>query len=362
MSARFARRAATATVSLSLVATAAAFAPAAQAAPSLTATFEARGSQAATWETAQLTDGRIHNSEFDFDDWGLTIDTAFALAAADRKKPVRQITRALRANYGSYVGTGGEAYAGSWGKVLVATKVLKQNPRKFGGKNVRANTLKLLTPATGGYERGRASDKSDFGDFSNTLGQSYVVLGLARSGGAPQDSVNYLRKQQCAGGFFREKMVVGKACGPASNHKPSIDATALAVHTLIAAKKHGAKVPGSSIEKAAGWLARHQRANGSFGQGAFGPNANSTGLAGSALWVTGRKGAANDASRWVTRMQLTKANGAKKRDRGAIAYNVDARNAATKDGITKITRDQFQRATPQAMLTLYRVSLATLTK
>ena len=69
---------------------------------------------------------------------------------------------------------------------------------------------------------------------------------------------------------------------------------------------------------------------------------------------------ANQASAWVSRMQLTKARGAKKRDLGAIAYNVEARNAAIKSGITTVTRDQFQRATPQAMLSLYRVSLARL--
>jgi len=363
MSARILRRASTAAVSLSLVATAAAFAPSAQAAPRLSDQLAARGSSAATWEASQLTAGRIHNNEFDFDDWGLTIDTAFALAAADRKRPLVNITRALKRNYKSYVGTGGESYAGSWGKLLLATKVLKQKPRAFAGTNVRAATLRRLAPDAAGFERGRARDKSAFGDFSNSLVQSYVVLGLARTGGVPQDAVNYLRKQQCTAGFFREEEVAGQSCDT-SGSKASIDATALAVHALKAAKQNGARVPAKAIEKASGWLARTQRANGSFGSKAFGPNTNSTGLAGSALWISGRKGLANKASKWIMRMQLTKSrvgDGPGGRDIGAIAYNAAARKAAVADGITRTTRDQFQRATPQAMLSLYRVSLARLT-
>lgn len=362
MSRRIMRRTATAAVSLSLVATAAAFAPPAQAAPSLKSRFEASGARAAGWQSSQLEGGRLVNSS-GFDLWGQTVDTAFALAAAERTRPLARITRTLERDHAAYIGSGGERYSGALGKLLLAAKVLRQNPRDFGGTNLRVATLHRLTPASEGFERGRAVDKSQWGDFSNSLGQSFVVLGLARTGGVPQDAVNYLRKQQCSDGYFREKMTRGKSCDDSNAKKPSIDATALAVHALISASQHGANVPQRSIDKASRWLADKQRANGSIGPKAFGPNTNSAGLAGSAFWITGRKAAANKASLWVSRMQLTKAlvgDGEGRRDIGAIAYNKASRDAAVKDGITKVTRDEFKIATPQAMLTLYHVSLARL--
>ena len=70
----------------------------------------------------------------------------------------------------------------------------------------------MIAPATEGFERGRARDEGTFGDSSNTPDQSFVVLGLARSRRVPQDAVNYLLKQQCSDGFFREEQVEGETC------------------------------------------------------------------------------------------------------------------------------------------------------
>jgi len=62
-------------------------------------------------------------------------------------------------------------------------------------------------------------------------------------------------------------------------------------------------------------------------------------------------------------MQLTKARvgeGPGRKDVGAIAYNLKARNAAVRNGVTKATRDEFRRATSQAVWGLLAVDLGTL--
>src|SRR5690242_20913463 len=50
----------------------------------------------ATWLSKQLTGGVVHNDQFDFDDYGLTADVGFALAALEGNGPtLRQVTKAL---------------------------------------------------------------------------------------------------------------------------------------------------------------------------------------------------------------------------------------------------------------------------
>jgi len=359
------RRASVAAASLAMIATAYA-APSAAAKPAAAPLDSPRAKAAATWLGGELTKGRIHNGQFDFDDWGLTIDTAFALAAVDRRDPkIDRIAKALKANYESYVSFGGDQFAGSWGKLLLATKVLREKARNYGGVNVRASVLDLLAPSTEGFEAGRARD-TGASDFSNSIGQSYVVLGLARTGGVPQDAVDYLLKQQCADGFFRIQLVAGETCNTTGS-EPDIDATALAMQALDVAEENGADVPIKKINKAGRWLVSVQGGNGAFGGGGvsdFGPNTNSTGLAAASLALVGGNKPEADARRWLGGMQLTKGrvdSGPGRKDVGAIAYNLKARNAAVRNGVTKDTRDEFRRATPQAIWGLKAVWLGDLT-
>ncbi|MEJ7706337.1 MAG: hypothetical protein WKF82_03055 [Nocardioidaceae bacterium] len=86
----------------------------------------------------------------------------------------------------------------------------------------------MARPAAG-FESGRLRDRTtqQFAtDYSNTLGQSLGVLGLARTGGVPQRAVGYLAKQQCRAGYLRLTEVAGETCQQ-SGSPADVDATAV---------------------------------------------------------------------------------------------------------------------------------------
>jgi len=328
-------------------------------------TYAARAQAAASWQADQLSRGSIASPFPGFRDWGLTLDTALALAA-DGNRPIklRNVAGTIeRAYYRKYAAFEGDVAANAMSKVLITAKVLRKNVRDLDGRNVRLEVLRLILGPRAGREQGRVRDSGE-SDFSNTFGQSYAVLGLARTGGLPQSAVQYLLRQRCAAGYFRAFESVGTTCN--KDESPAdVDATALALQAMIAARRSGAAVAPRLIIGTAKWMAGQQRANGSFGGGvgAAAPNTNSTGLAAQALQTVGRTKAAERAASWVALMQITPAragNGPARRDIGAIALNRPVLRAALRDGITKTTRDQFRRSTPQAYFALDRSSLVTL--
>jgi hypothetical protein len=320
--------------------------------------YPAKAALAARWQGSQLSKGRIYNRQYQFNDWGLTVDTGLTLAA-DGSEPARlaRLEQAVRNHYRSYTGRGSEKYSGAVGKTLVFVRVTREHPRNFGGVNVRRELLRLMV------DSGRFRDVSQYGDSSNVLGQSYGVIGLARTGGVPQKAVSYLLKERCRGGYFRLKEVNGTTCGPKS--APDVDATALALQALVAARRHGASVRARTVRRTADWLVSAQHRNGSFGGGAStsAPNTNSTGLAANALAAVGRHRARLRAAGWVAGLQITRAKaagGPARTDVGAIAYDRAALRQALAHGISKATRDQFRRATPQAYFALAPAPLSSL--
>ena len=145
-----------------------------------------------------------------FKDWGLTVDTAFALAA-DGKRPATPpaVTDALRehwfTDYVTFRITPTDAlHLGERAaKTLVAAKVLRRNARNFGGRDVRKLVLNRVGGAGPDEELGRLTDRTTADspdDFSNTFGQAYGVIGLARSGGVPTEVVDYLLDSAAATG------------------------------------------------------------------------------------------------------------------------------------------------------------------
>src|SRR5699024_7116121 len=75
---------------------------------------------------------------------------------------------------------------------------------------------------------------------------------------------------------------------------------------------------------------------------------------------TGRQEAADVAAEWILDHQVTSSSGAASDEAGAIAYNTDARDTAISDGIPDMQKDQWRRATAQALLRLAQVPLGTI--
>ncbi|MGC0417398.1 prenyltransferase/squalene oxidase repeat-containing protein [Embleya sp. AB8] len=335
----------------------------------------AEASAAAKWQAGELVGGAIPG--FSRSDWGLTIDTMMALAAT-RSQPaaLRAAADAVAANVRTYNsaeewGMPGSRIAGATAKVLFAAVVADRDPTGFGGFDLRAETLDLIAGADAGDDVGRIRDKlTGSPDSSNAFGQSLAVLGLARSGGVPQSAVDFLLKQQCPSGGFRlfpgQLGSSGATCQDTPTTVLDPDSTAMAVQALLsaAAESHSAGAA-TAAKKGADWLKSKQRADGSFG--GSGPtaasNTNSTGLAGQALHAAGYRAESERAAVWVAKHQITKDNaGAADKEIGTIAYNDEALASARTDGIPDFQRDQWRRATPQALLALADVSLGDLGK
>jgi hypothetical protein len=312
----------------------------------------------AGWLSSQVQNGLVHNGQFHFDDYGLTIDTAFALdTIGGQGATVRHIRKALGQHVDSYTtgvdfGAPTDRYAGAIAKLLVAAQDTGAKARHFGGVNL-VNRLSQRV-STSAPIKGRIEDQSGFGDNANTIGQIFAVRGLMKAHSPlAKPALNFLLLQQCPV-FFRldfnaDKTAAKQSCTAKS--PADTDVTALAVIELWKFRhQSGALV--KSLDVASQWLQRRQAANGSFGGG--GPtsaaNTNSTGLAGWALGVAGRCGPAAQAATWVAKHQVTgDVSGTPLAgERGAIAYNHAAMKAAKQDGITQSTRDQWRRATTQA--------------
>lgn len=340
----------------------------AQARPAQGATpatnYQSRAHNAAIWQGSQLVHGHIPGYAPGSPDWGLTVDTSFMLAADGQQADVlAQVKQAIARHITDYADYKGSTSSGAMAKVLVVSEVLKADPEHFGGMNVRKKLLSLVAPAGAGFEAGRLRDTGKH-DYSNTFGQAYGTVGLARSGGVPQDVVDYLLKQRCSAGYFRIYETAGQTCDQTGDG-PDVDATSLAIEALLAAKANGATVSRADISGSAKWLVSVQNADGSFAEDASSQNAesNSTGLASVALSATGHTSARLKAASWVAGLQLTRANtdhGPARPDLGAIAFDP----ATLADGLANglgSNRPQWWRSTAQAYFAFNPVPLGTLT-
>ncbi|HET6939611.1 MAG TPA: hypothetical protein VFI19_13435 [Nocardioides sp.] len=315
----------------------------------------------ATWLSTQLTGGVVHNDQFDFDDYGLTADVGFALAALEGDSPtLRKLTKALAKHVDSWttgVDFGGsDVFAGSTAKALVFAQTVGENPKKFGGTNLVKQLSALVS--TAGPTKGRIQDVSTSGDFANTIGQSFAATGLMNAkADAGKPALKFLLKQQCKKGFFRldfsGKSAADQTCdgAVAADRAPDTDATALTLINLLSLE-HPSPKARAAVGKAVKWLRRTQKDDGSFGGGPSteASNANSTGLAGWALASADWCPNAARAAGWLAKLTVTsdEAGTKLKRQRGAVAYDRKAFKAGVKDGVTDESRDQWIRATAQA--------------
>jgi len=316
----------------------------------------------ATWLSHQLNKhGVIHNAPFDYDDYGLTIDTTFALKAiGGHHRAIAKSRRALSHHVGDYTTFKKHVYAGSLAKLLVFAQRTGGKARNFGGTNLVRRAAKRI--AVDAPIVGRLHDKGK-GDTANTIGQIFATRGLLAAANPKGDfALKFLLRQQCAKGFFRlsfnpDKTAARQGCS--GKDVADNDATSLAVIELAkTAKRH--PVLSAALRRATVWLIGQQARDGGVrgGPPTAQKNSNSTGLAGWAFEKRGRCGAAKKAAGWVKDLQVgghlagTPLAG----ERGAIAYDRAALRLAKHDGITSTTRDQWRRATAQAAPALLALS------
>lgn len=280
-----------------------------------------------------------------YPDAGLTADGVLALTSARTSgSEAAAATSTFARGLGSYVGTGGEKYAGPTAKAIIVAAAQGKNPRAFGGFDL-VTQLKGLEKTSG-----RFSDASSYGDYSNALTQSLAIVALTKAG-VPVDAkaTAYLLSLRCGDGGFR-MMDDGKAC------TSDPDATSIAVQALAAVGGHG-----SDITKAVGYLAGKQNADGgvSGGTGASSPNSNSTGLAAVAFTLGGQGAHAAKAQSFVASLQYGCAFPAAVR--GGIAYDRASYATMKSSGTTAKLAGNETRATAQGIFAFTKQPFVTLT-
>lgn len=292
-------------------------------------------------------------TEFDgqsYDDIGMTIDAVLGMSAAGTGgDAAAAATDYVVANSGAYHGQDGEAYAAATAKLLTFASARGLNVHDVNGVDLVAKLRSLET------EDGQFADESQWGEHSNTLGQSFALIGLKRAGTNPSSaSVDFLQQQQCADGGFRLNFDdPDDSDDDACVSDP--DATSMAVQALDMVGGRDA-----TVQDAADYLEGRQDSSGGVGGGTTteGVNANSTGLAAIAFRVTARDQALTRARAYVASVTFgCDTPGVA----GGIAYNEADFAAATAQGAEAQPDDTITRTTTQALLALTSKSYATAT-
>lgn len=288
-----------------------------------------------------------------FFDGGNTIDAILALDGAGAGLDQADATTDyLAAHVNDYVGypdpagsPTAETYAGPLGKLVLGVVAQGGDPTDFGGQDLVARLEGLMT------SDGRFSDKSNFGDYSNTIGQVLDIIALGRATGSVPDAAgDYLLDQQCSDGGFRGILdVAGAAC------TSDADATAFAAQALVGLL--GADDPATAA--ALEWLSSHQAPNGGFLNDDGQYNANTAGVAAQAFAAGGLDAELASAQEFLASLQFdcSFATGL----RGGIAFTAADYATLKAAPTTTAAIDRALRATPQATLGLAGDSLLTVT-
>ncbi len=300
-----------------------------------------------------------------YTDYGLSLDFFLAFEQLDVRAGKRAaILDAIEPRSRKYTDAFGTTYAGALGKLLTAVHIAGIDPSTYSTGDLVQRLEDLVV--TTGAEEGRAKDNPD-GPFesSNTFGQSFVATALAGARSPLADeAVDFLLKQQCATGYYRESMdSTDFTCdgGTGAERKSSVDATATAAVALRALSLVGPAeqraLARDSFRDAIAWLVSRQADSGTF---LAGRNTNSTGLAASAFVAAGKTRKAAKAARWIENLRVNRrdirTSAYRARDLGAIAYDAVAFKRAADEGITRDTRYQWRRSTAQAAPALDQLS------
>ena len=277
-----------------------------------------------------------------FDDLGLTIDAVASMSAAGSGGDVSATaTDYLVDNAAGYVGSGDEVYSAATAKMLTFASVRGLDPRDVSG-------VDLVAQLQGLEEDGQFVDRSEYGDYSNTLGQAFGLIGLERAGVNPSTaSVDALLAQQCDDGGFTLEFGGDCVSDP--------DATSTAVQALETVGGHD-----DAVQDAADFLEGRQEPDGGVGGGATteAANANSTGLAAIAFDIAGRDDARAAALGYVESLTFDCDTPA---IAGAIAYDKSEFDTLTAEGEDAAATGTSTRATAQALLGVAGESWGTVT-
>lgn len=324
--------------------------------PAHAVTDEGPATAAGTWLVGELqaTGWIAHNEQYDFDDYGLTIDAGLALDTVGAPASVvDNISAAVATHLDDYVsGYGTIMSAGGTAKALVLAQAAGDDPTSYGGHDLVSDLESRVA------DNGRIHDDFDStaADYANVLGQAFAAQGLDAAGSAKAGAVtDLLLAQQCSAGYFRQDLAGVEAPDQSCDGgggSPSVDATAIAVQALQG-QLDDPEVDGA-VDDAVAWLVAHQKANGGFGSSAdiSTVNANSTGGAASALLVSGQTEAAAKAAAWLRAHQATNVANCvyyDAADAGAVLYDNTARRAAQAGPMDAALGDQSLRATTQAL-------------
>lgn len=327
--------------------------------------------QASTSPRAQTSAGVVqrylaaHGSHFStvfdgkaYPDYGLTLDGVIAMDSAgvgDYRSG--QATTYVAKHLTSYVSDGDpthadtEQYAGATAKALFVSLSQRVTPKGTLGGVDLVKRLKSLQTASG-----RFSDKSQYGDNSNAIGQSLALVSLARAGQKlSYSSISFLRKQQCTNGGFQ----LNETAGCSSNRKADPDATSFAVQGLLAAPQ--TDVTKRRVTWAIRYLGTQMNSAGGVkgGTATSTVNANSTGLAVMAFDSAGYHTLGSKGRRYLKTLRFGCAYPASMR--GGVAYDRSRINQArSQHGKARLV-DQDLRATTQAVLGFSGTSLLKIT-
>ncbi|WP_338748106.1 hypothetical protein [Janibacter alittae] len=286
-----------------------------------------------------------------FDDLGLTIDAILGMTAAGSGgDSAAAASDYVLANSATYIGSEDEVYSAATAKLLTFATARGLDPRTVNGVDLVTKLQSLEE------ENGQFADQSEYGDYSNTLGQSFALIGLERADGVNPStaSVGFLLEQQCDDGGFRLTYDNPDETGDeACTSDP--DATSMAVQALHTVGGHD-----TAVQSATDYLASRQAATGGVGGGETteGANANSTGLAAVAFRLAGRADARARALDYVESVTFGCDTPAVV---GGIAYNRADFEAATAKGADAQPDGTITRTTAQAVLGQTDESYATVT-
>ncbi len=295
-------------------------------------------------------DGTYDLQSFGFNP-GLMIDMLFALVAEDPEHAaIPGLWAAIEKQIPEWVdftADNGTRYVDgpSAAKAMLAAEAVRDDIHDVGGLDV-AKTLESKID-----DDGKVLDYGDAPAYG--FGQTLAVLALARADALDTEVLDAMLAQQCPSGGFR---LSHGAAACADDKDSGVDATAMGLQAMLAAERSGVDVTGTHLTRAVGYLTSAVKPSGGWANDAFTTtvNTNSTGLAVQALQAyldvhpgsTAAESAIAKGRAWVAGLQvLPTAGAAAATNVGAIAYSPEAFAA----GPATIT-DQWERATPQAML------------